>query len=76
MAATRGTAREALAKQVGLLRRTKIMASQPKVPEGYTSDPKLAEVVKKLPRNLQPVATLMATMVPPTKESKLREKRG
>ena len=46
MVATRGAAREALAKQVRLLRRTEIMASQPGVPEGYTPDPKLSEVVK------------------------------
>ena len=34
MAATRGSAREALAEQVGLQRRTEIMASQPSVLEG------------------------------------------
>ena len=44
--ATKGVAREALAEQVGLLRRIEIMASQPSVPEGYTPDPKLSEVVK------------------------------
>ena len=52
------------------------MATQPNVLEGYTPDPELFEVVKQLPRYLQPMVTLMATMVPPTKESKLREKRG
>ena len=52
------------------------MASQPGMPEGYTLDPELSEVVEQLPGYLQPVVTLMATMVPPTKESKLREKRG
>ena len=52
------------------------MASQPGVLEGYTPNPELWEVVKKLPGYLQPMVTLMATMVPPTKESKLREKRG
>ena len=52
------------------------MASQPGVLEGYTPNPELAEVVKKLPEYLQPVVTLMAIMVPPTEESKLREKRG
>ena len=76
MAATRGAAREALAEQVGLLRRTKIAASQPDVLEGYTPDPELAEVIKKLPGYLQPVVTLMATLVPPTKESRMRDKRG
>ena len=52
------------------------MASQPSVLEGYTPDSELFEVVKQLPRYLQPMVTLMATMVPPTKESKLQEKRG
>ena len=39
-------------------------------------DLKIAEAVKRLPRYLQPVVTLMAIMVPPTKESKLWEKEG
>ena len=52
------------------------MASQPGVLEGYTPDPKPSEVVKWLPGYLQPVVTLMATMVPPTEESMFREKRG
>ena len=55
---------------------TEIMASQPDVPEGYTPDPELAEVVKRLPGYLPPVVTLMATMVPPTEESRLQDKRG
>ena len=76
MAATRGATKEALAEQVGLLRRTEIMAFQPSVPEGHTPDPELSEVVKQLLRYLQLVVTLMATMVPLTEESKLREKRG
>ena len=76
MAATRGTAREALAEQVGLQRRMEIMASQPGMLEGYTLDPELSEVIKKLPWYLQLVVTLMATMVPPTEESKLIEKRA
>ena len=74
--ATKGVAREALAEQVGLLRRTEIMAPQPGVLEGYTLDPERSEVVKQLPEYLQPVVTLMATMVPLTEESELREKRG
>ena len=61
---------------MGLLRRTEITASQPSVLEGYTPDPELAEAIKRLPKYLQPVVTLMATMVPPTEESKIREKRG
>ena len=54
----------------------KIVASQPGVQEGYTPDPEVAEVVKRLLRYLQPVVTLMATMVPLIEESRLREKRG
>ena len=42
----------------------------------YTPDLELSEVVKKLPGYLQTVVTLMATIVPPTEENKLREKRG
>ena len=75
MAATRGAAREAMAQEA-VLRRTEIAASQPGVGEGFMPDPDLAEVVKRLPGYLQPVVTLMATMVPPDEESKLREKRG
>ena len=44
--------------------------------EGYTPNPEVAKVVKRLPRYLQPVVTLMATMVPPTEENKLRDKKG
>ena len=76
MEATRGATMEALAEQVGLLRRTKIMASQPSVLEGYTPDLELSEVIKQLPGYLQHVVTLMVKMVPPSEESKLREKRG
>ena len=76
MAATRGAAREALVEQVGLLRRRKIVASQPNVLDGYTPNPELAEVVQRLLGYLQPVVTLMAMLVPPTEESRLREKRG
>ena len=48
MVATRGAAREAMAKEVAF-RMTEIAASQLGVPEGYTPDPDLAEVVKRLP---------------------------
>ena len=58
-----------------LERRTEITTSQPDVQDGYTLDPEVAEVVKKLPEYLQFVVTLMATMVPPTEESKMHEKR-
>ena len=37
--------------------------------------PEVAEVVKRLPRYLQPVVTFMAMMVPPIEESKMRYKR-
>ena len=46
------------------------------MPERYTPDPELAEVVKSLPGYLQLVVTLRVTMVPPDEESKLQEKRG
>ena len=46
MAVTKGAAKEALAEQVGMLRRTEIMTSQPGVLEGYTPNPELFEVVK------------------------------
>ena len=71
VAVTRVMTREALAEQVGLLRKTEIATSQPDVLEGYTLDPKLIEVVKRLLGYYQPVVTLMATMVPPTEKSRL-----
>ena len=55
---------------------TEIATFQLGVLEGYMLDPKLTVVVKRLPGYPQPVVTLMATMVPPTKESTMREKRG
>ena len=76
VAVTKGMTREALAEQVGLLRRMEIATSQPDVLEGYTLNPKLIEVVKRLLGYLQPVVTLMATMVPTTEKSRLREKRA
>ena len=57
-------------------RMMEIMASQPDVQEGYTPDPELFKIVKRLPGYLQLVVTLMATMVPQTEESRLRDKRG
>ena len=76
MAMSRRAAREAQAEQEVLERMTEITATQLSVQGGYTPDPEIVEAVKRLPRYLQPVVTLMATMVPPIKESKLREKRG
>ena len=76
MAASKGVAREAQAEQVVLERRMEIAASELGVQDGYTPDLKVAEVVKRLPGYLQPVVTLMATMVPPTEKSKLCKKRG
>ena len=51
------------------------MASQHNVSQGYTPDPELAEVVKKLPEYLQPMVTLMATLVRPTEENRPWEKK-
>ena len=59
-----------------LKRMTEIAASQPSVKEGYTPDPEITEAIKRLPGYLQPVVTLMATMVPLTDESKMQEKSG
>ena len=70
MEETRDATKEAMAKEV-VRRMTKIMASQPKVSEGYTPDLELVEVVKRLPGYLQLVVTLMATIVPSTEENKL-----
>ena len=53
-----------------------IATSQPGVQEGYTPDPEVTEVVKRLPGYLQPVVTLMAMMVLPTEASRLRKKKG
>ena len=39
-------------------------------------DPKFAKVIKRLSRYLQPVVTLMGTMVPLIEESKIHKKRG
>ena len=76
MANSRGVARGAQAGHIQLERLTEIAATQPRVEEGYTTDPKIAKAIKKLPGNLQPIVTLMATMVPPSEESKMQEKRG
>ena len=62
MAETKGTAREAMAEEA-VLRMTEIAAFQPSVIEGYTPDPELAEVVKKLLEYLQPVVTQGTSMV-------------
>ena len=75
MAATRDAAKEAMAEEV-VGRMTEITASQPNVLEGYTPDAKLAEVMKRLAGYVQPMVTLMATMILLTKESKLWDKRG
>ena len=71
MAASKAVTKKAQAKQVVLERRTEIAASQPGMREKYMPDPEVTKVVKRLPRYLQPVVSLMATMVPPTEESKL-----
>ena len=76
IAASRGMARQAQAEQVVLERRTKIVASQLGVQEGYTLDPEVAKVIKRLLEYLQLMVTLMTTIVPPTEESRLWEKMG
>ena len=53
-----------------------IAATQLGVEEGYIPDANIAKAVKRLPGYLQPVVTLMAIMVPPSEESRMREKRG
>ena len=63
MAASKGAAKEAQAEHVQLERVTEIAATQPSVEEGYTLDAGIAKAVKRLPGHLQPVVTLMATMV-------------
>ena len=59
-----------------LERLTEIVATQPSVEKGYTPDVGIAEVVKSLPGYLQPVVSLMATMVPSSDENKMRDKKG
>ena len=59
-----------------LERITEIAATQPSVAEGYALDANIAEAIKLLLAHLQPVVTLMATMVSPFDESMMREKRG
>ena len=70
MAITRGAARKAHAERARLERLTEIAATQPGV-EDYTPDFNIAEAIKRLPRYLQPVVTLMATMVPLSEESNM-----
>ena len=41
--------------------------------EGYTPNAEITKAVNSLPGYLQPVVTLMATMVPPSEERKMRE---
>ena len=43
---------------------------------GYTLDPDISEATSKLLEYLQPVVTLMANMVAPSEEDRMREKRG
>ena len=66
MATSRGAIREAQAEHVRLERLTENVANQPGVKEGYTPDADIVEAIKRLPRYLQLVVTLLATMVPPS----------
>ena len=76
MAISKGTTREAQAEHVQLERLMEIGATQPNVKECYTLDADFVEAVKRLPGYLQPIVTLMATVVPSFEESKMLEKRG
>ena len=53
-----------------------IAGTQLDVEGGYTPDFDIVDAIKNLLGYLQLVVTLMATMVPPFGESKMREKRG
>ena len=76
MAVSRGVARETQAEYVQLERLTEIAATQPGVEKGYTPDTDIVEDLKRLSGYLQPMVTLMITMVPLSKESRMWEKRG
>ena len=71
IAVSRGMAREAQAEYVQLKRLTEITATQLSVEEGYTPNADIVEAVKRLLGYLQPVVTLMATMVPSFEESRM-----
>ena len=58
----------------GLEMRKKITTSQIGVWERYMPDPKVVEVVKRLPKYLQLVVTLMAMIVPLIEESKMHRR--
>ena len=76
MVGSRGATREAQAGHMHLERLTEIAATQWGMEERYALDLEIIEAVKRLPGYLQPMVTLMATMVPSSEESKMREKRG
>ena len=76
MVASKAVAREAQGKYIPLKRFTKVTVTQPALVEGYMLDTNIADAVKLLPTHLQPVVTLMATMVPPFEENRMWEKRG
>ena len=57
-----------------LERLTKITATKSSVEEGYTPDTDIVEVVKRLPGYLQPMVTLMASMVLPSEEGKCKRR--
>ena len=76
MVASKAVGREAQGEYVPLERFIEIATTQPSVMEGYAPYANIVEVVKLLPRHLQLVVTLMATMVPPFEESRMQEKKG
>ena len=43
---------------------------------GSAADPDIMATIRQLPPYLQPMVTLMANMVSPNEESKMRENRG
>ena len=51
-------------------------SEQPDSEGGPAADTNVSAAIKQLPSHLQSMVMLMANMVPPYKESKMREKRG
>ena len=75
MAASRVAAR-AEEGRVQRLKEVILPLEQPGHEGDYTPDPDVMATIRQLQPHLQPVLTLMATMVPPSKEDRLWEKRG
>ena len=56
-------------------RETVATSEQPNSEGGHIPDPEVMATIRQLPPYLQHVVTLMANMVPPNEESRMREKR-